>query len=273
MNRWLSTVAILTLVAVPLSADITVTYTMSGSGGGMAMAGAMDSRMVLRIKGSRARADVEMGGNTVASISDLPAKQIILLRANEKTAQTFGPGDRPASAGAAPASTDGDAAAVKPTGQSREIDGVRCDEYVVKIAMDMSEMTGGGGVPPEAAEMMKGVRMVLNGSLWIARAGPGTADYLAFQKAAAAANMTAILTGAMPGARSMGIDRLTAAFSSAPGLPYLTETTITIEGSGQMADMMKNMGAMKMTSRLTALSQDPIPDDLFQVPADYRVVK
>jgi hypothetical protein len=48
---------------------------------------------------------------------------------------------------------------------------------------------------------------------------------------------------------------------------------MNIEGTGQMADMMKQMGSMKITTRVTAISTDALPDDLFTVPAGYTMVK
>jgi hypothetical protein len=63
------------------------------------------------------------------------------------------------------------------------------------------------------------------------------------------------------------------AFSNAGGLPYLTEMNMTIEGGGDLAPMMKQFGDMKLTSRVTEVSTAPLPDDLFVVPAGYKVIK
>jgi len=48
---------------------------------------------------------------------------------------------------------------------------------------------------------------------------------------------------------------------------------MTFEGTGQLVQVMKGMGPMKITQRVTAVSTDPLPDDLFAVPAGYEVVK
>jgi len=37
--------------------------------------------------------------------------------------------------------------------------------------------------------------------------------------------------------------------------------------------MMKQMGPMKITTRVTSVKTDPIPDDQFQVPPGYREIK
>jgi hypothetical protein len=48
---------------------------------------------------------------------------------------------------------------------------------------------------------------------------------------------------------------------------------MTIEGTGQMAEMMKQMGAMKITQKVSSITTDAIADDMFKVPAGYTIVK
>jgi hypothetical protein len=40
-----------------------------------------------------------------------------------------------------------------------------------------------------------------------------------------------------------------------------------------MADMMRQMGAMKITTRTTSVKTDAVSDDLFKVPEGYTVTK
>jgi hypothetical protein len=49
--------------------------------------------------------------------------------------------------------------------------------------------------------------------------------------------------------------------------------TMTIQGTGQMADMMQQAGPMHITSKVKSISTDAIPDDAFKVPQGYTVVK
>jgi hypothetical protein len=77
----------------------------------------------------------------------------------------------------------------------------------------------------------------------------------------------------MKAGQSGGMDKLMAAAASAPGLPYLTEITMTMEGSGPMVEAMKNMGPMKMVQKVTSVSTDTLSDDLFKVPDGYTVEK
>ena len=120
--------------------------------------------------------------------------------------------------------------------------------------------------------MMQGVTMVMAGSMWVAKEAPGAAEYVAFQKAAASGELAAAALGAS-GMSVPGMEKLTKAMSSINGLAYLTEMTINIEGTGQVADMMKQMGPMKITTRVNSIKSDPLSDDLFKVPEGYTVIK
>jgi hypothetical protein len=274
MTRWVVTVLTIALCSVSLYADVTVTSTVSvqGTGGPVAL-GNMQPRMVMRIKGSKARADIDLNGQTMSSITDVAGKQIILLRADQKTAQVMTPANAGAAAGMPPMRLPKVDATSKRTGQSRTIDGVPCEEYAISMKVNMAEMSGSPQMPPEAAAMLKDVRMIMTGSMWVAKSGPGVAEYASFQKAAAAANLAGFVGGAIPGLGASGLDRMMTAVSGTEGIPYLTEMNMTVEGSGQMVEMMKQLGNMKMTNKVTAVSTDPIADDLFAVPADYKVIK
>jgi molybdopterin-biosynthesis enzyme MoeA-like protein len=160
---------------------------------------------------------------------------------------------------------------VTPTGKSQVLDGIKCDEFTFTTKMNMGEVSG-RQLPPEARQMMQGVMMVMNGSMWVAKDVPGGAEYLAFQKASAPGALgEAAMTAA--GVSVPGMEKLMKAMLSVQGLPYLTEMTINIEGTGQIADMMKQMGAMKVTTRVSSIKTDALSDDLFKVPEGYSVIK
>lgn len=287
MKRWSAT---LLVVAVCLGtagvahADITIVQKTTAEGG---MASAAASQMqggmptptiTTRIKGVKGRMDIDMGSSNIpanmSTITDADAKQVILLDHNQKTARV--------SSGAPPAGTpvpsvqfDG---AVKPTGQSQTIDGMKCDEYEFTTTMSLSDM-GGPQVPPEAAAAMQGISMVMKGSMWVAKDAPGAAEYAAYQKAMASGD----LAGAAMGATGMnlpGMDKMAKAMSSVQGMPVLSEVTMSIEAgpnaseqARQMASMISGMGAMKVTTKVLSVKTDTIADDVFKVPAGYQTVK
>jgi Domain of unknown function (DUF4412) len=269
MKRWLITVLVFALCSSVVRADVTVVSTTTIEGGMAAMGGAnMTPTMTSRVKGMKMRMDMEMGPNiNLSSITDLTAKQVILLRHDEKTATivtTAAPAEKP------PVNATLNAT-VTPTGKTQVIDGIKCDEYAFTTSMNMGDLTG-PQMPPEAAAMMKDLKVNMVGSLWVAKEVPGAAEYIAFTKAASTSDMAAAAAGAA-GLNIPGLDKMMKAMSNVDGMAYLTEMNMTIEGTGQMADMMKQMGAMKITTRVTSVKSDPVADDQFQIPAGYTTVK
>ena len=275
MKRWLATVLVFGLSSAAVRADITFVQTTTMEGGAAAMAPAgtnLSTTITTRVKGLKSRTDMEVPPAVNSStIVDIAAKQMIMLQHDKKTVQTF---DGSEAGPAAPpvATLSLDATTPVATGKSQEIDGVKCDEYTFTTTMNLAEVTG-GQMPPEAAEMMKGLTMVLKGSMWVAKTAPGVADFVAYQKALAKADLTTA-TLKMTGVSLPGLDKMMKAMTSVDGLPYLAVIDMTLVGSGQMADMMRQMmGGMKITSKLTSLSAEAIGDEAFKVPEGYTVVK
>ena len=275
MRRYLTTLAVLAVCTAAVRADVTIVQSTTVEGGMAAMGGAaMSPKLTTRVKGMKSRTDIDGTPVQISTLTDLTAKEVLILRPDQKTA-TYVTSPPPAGTGnpapAAPTKMPSVEASVKPTGKSQMIDGVKCEEYAFTASMSMAEM-GGAQVPPEAAAMMKDVKMNMTGSMWVARDVPGAAEYVAFQKAAAASDMAAAVAGAA-GGNMPGMDKMMKAMSDLNGMAYLSEMTMTVEGTGPMADMMKQMGAMKITTRTTSVNTDAIADDVFTVPADYKVIK
>jgi hypothetical protein len=272
IKRWALTVGLAVVCAARLGADVTIRTTTSIEGGMAAMGGGgtVTPTVVTRIKGDKARTDVDAGPNSVVTLVDLATGRAMLLLPKQKTAQVLDP----AAAGALPPDMPMPKVdtSLKATGQTRTIAGATCAEYAVTMKMDMSTMAGAGKMPPEAAAALKDLRVNMSGSVWVANEGPGAAEYARYQAGAAKLALGALSAG---GTRSMpsGMEQLITGFKDAPGIPYLTELTMAIEGSGKMAEMMKGMGAMKIISRVTSVTTEGLEDALFDVPADYKLVK
>jgi hypothetical protein len=229
-----------------------------------AMAGqAMSPKTTSRIKGKKARNDIDAQMVQVSTIADLETNQVIVLRPDQKTAQVITPANAGTAAKNVASGMPATDASVKPTGKSQVIDGIKCDEYSFAMSMNMGEMNPGGQMPPEAIEAMKGVKMNMTGSLWVAKEVPGAGEYLAFQKAAASTELGSILSGAS-GMHMPGMDKMMKAMGGLNGMAYMTEMTMTIEGTGQIAEMMQQMGPMKITSKVTSITTDTLSDDLFK---------
>ena len=284
MKRWLSTLAVFAVCSAAVRADVTIVQTMTVEGGMVAMTGQnIAPKTTTRIKGLKSRTDIEVGNTaSMSTIADLVAKQIIILRHDQKTAQIVaaaaaGTGTGTTSTSTSTSTSTATTATVKmdasvtPTGKSQVIDGFKCDEFMFTTTMNMSEM-GGPNVPPEAAAMLKDLSMVMKGSMWVTKDAPGGAEYLAYTKALATADLAAAAAG-VSGVNMPGMDKMMKAMASVNGLAYLTEMTMKIEGTGQMAEMMRQMGDMKLTTRTNSVSGTPISDDVMKVPESYTIVK
>lgn len=282
MKRCLVTLAVFVLCMAPLRADLTFTQTMTMEGG--AMAAMMAGKPVVittRLKGMKARSDMEVMDTKITTLTDLTSKEITVLNHKDKTAQSIS-AVKPPDVELPKMTVD---ISFKPTGESKPIDGVQCFEHAFKMSFAFADMMPqpapkasqkeGAETASKAAEMMKDMKMMMDGSVWIAKSGPGASEYMAFQKAALEGNLTELLAGMMGGQQIRGgMDKLMKAITEAPGLPYLTEISMAIEGTGPMADMMKQqMTGMKLIQKMSSISTDPLADDVFTVPAGYTVKK
>jgi hypothetical protein len=95
-------------------------------------------------------------------------------------------------------------------------------------------------------------------------------------------NKLALASGLLPAVSGLvemkpgqwgGLDTLMAASASAPGLPYLTEVTLTFEGSSQIGRCLEADGSMKMIQKVVSLSTDAVSDDLFQSAGSYTIMR
>lgn len=266
------------LCSVGLAAtDVTVTITTSIEGGlaaGPSNAG-MTPKVVTKISGAKSRTDVDTGDQALTTIIDTESNQMYVLRPADKTALQLQV-DGGAAGQAAGAAVEAD---VKPTGRTRDIEGVQCSEFAVTMKMNMATMAAGAGssLPPEATAMLKDVFLRIEGSSWVAKDAPGATEYATFQKAASRAAMAALSRVSASGGASSplpgGMERLFTGFPEAAGIPYLTELTTAVEGTGQFVALLQGMAQMKITSKVTSLSNEPVGADAFAVPEGYTLVK
>jgi hypothetical protein len=264
MRTWLVTVAVLACCIVPLRADIRITQSRTVEGRAAVLTpDAGLPRVTMRIKGMKARTDVETYGHTVTAITDVETQQVMMLRTGSNIAQVTTTTPESVAAGG-PWQTPHIDVSLRLTGKSRMINGVSCDEHSFTMRMDMASVPN-PHIPPEA---MKGVSMRMRGSIWIGRPVPGAAEWIAFNKAALSSKLLSAVTGV---ASEPWMDKLHEV-SAAAGIPYLTEMTMRYEGSGPMMDVVEGMGDTKIIQKVT-LSTAPIPADLFELPAGYTLQK
>ena len=128
---------------------------------------------------------------------------------------------------------------VKPNGQTKQVAGKTASGYDMDISVPAS--LGGAG----------GMKMVvkMTGPAWIVKGAPGTADYVAFYRAAAQKGFIFSDPRAAKGnpGQAKAMARMYEQFADIGGIPYETTMDIKPTGEGPMAGMMAKMGSMSMT--------------------------
>jgi hypothetical protein len=246
MKRLCLALIVLAIAAAPACADVTVTMTMSINVGPIATT----SQVASLLKGAKVRSDAKLAGQDVSILFDSASKQVLMLNHVTKEVTVFDP--QQAMAGMT--MTFGEVkASVKPSGQTKEILGRVCQGFTVDLVMPMT-MNG------------ETLTMKMTGPVWLAKEGPGVAEYKSAQKVLADAGHSMLPFGQGPQAKAMAE---VAKVLEDAGIAMEQEINVTVEGTGQVAQMMAQMGNMTIKWTVTAISTDPIPDDKFVVPAGY----
>jgi hypothetical protein len=246
MKRPWFALIVLAISAAPAFADVSVTMNMSMKAGPMAMSG----QATTLLKGTKVRSDAKVAGQDMSILFDPVTKQMLMLNHVTREVTVYDP--QQALAGAA--ITFGEArASVKPLGQTKEILGHTCQGFTVELAIPM---TMGGET----------LTMKATGPVWMAKDGPGVAEYKSAQKVLAEAGLSISPFGQGPSVK--GMLEVGKALADA-GMPLEQDIHMTMEGTGQMAQMMGQMGDMTMKMTVTSISTDPIADEKFVVPAGY----
>ncbi len=246
MKRPLFVLAALVVSAAAASADVTVTMTISGAAAQAAISGTTTTWA----KGTKMRVDTEVSGQSLTILSDSATKQQWKIDHNTKQIE---PLDVNTAMAALPVSFGDVKAAVTPNGQTRVILGRQCQGYAVEVTMPMT-LAG------------ETIVMKMSGPAWIAKDGVGVAELLAAQKALSALGMSTSPLAQGPQAKGLAeVNKLL----GAAGVVMEQENQMKMEGTGQMAQIMSQMGSMTFTTRVTAITTDPIPDSKFALPEGY----
>ena len=247
MKRLLFVLAVLVLSASAAFADVTVVVSVAINAAQMSQDGTMTSYT----KGTKFRVDTNMANQNVTLLSDAAAKQQWMINHGTKEIEPFDPqkmmANMPISVGDAKAS-------VKPNGQTKEILGRTCQGYLVEVTMPM---TVGGET----------VTLRIAGPAWVAKEGVGVAEFKAAQKAFNDIGMNTSMLAQGPQGKALA--ELYKALNDA-GVVMEQENQVTMEGTGQMAQMLAQAGQMTMTMKVTSLSTDAIPDAKFALPEGYK---
>jgi hypothetical protein len=235
------------LAAAPAFADVTVTIAVTMNGGPVAV----NSTAVTSIKGLKSRTDSTVMNQDTSMFVDVEAKQQLMVN---HQAREIAPFDVRVMLASAPVTLGEATVSFKPNGQTKEVLGRTCSGYAMESIVPM---TVGGET----------LTMTVSGTAWVAGGGPGVEEFQAYSRAAAAAGLlTSPVSASNPQAGAFA--EMQKALAAA-GIPYEQEFKISVSGSGDVARMMSQMGAMTMSMKVTAISTDPIPDAKFVLPEGY----
>jgi hypothetical protein len=230
----------------PASADLGMTMTMSMNAGGMAINGQMETR----IKAMKMRSDVKMMQQDMSVFFDAASKELWMVN---HTTREITKTDPAALAGSLPIAFGEAAVSMKPTGQTKELLGRTCQGYAIDMTVPMTV-----GAETIVTKM--------SGTVWIADKGPGVEEYRALTKAASESGFSTAFMA--QGLATKGMVEMQKAMAEA-GIPLSQEFQMTMEGTGQAAAALAQTGNMTLVTTVTALTTDPIADEVFALPAGY----
>jgi hypothetical protein len=237
---------LLVSAASPEAADLGMNMTMSMNAGGMAVNATMETR----VRAQKMRSDIKMMQQDMSIFFDAAAGQVFTV--NHATKEIMS-ADASALAGNFPVAFGEAVVSMKPNGQTKELLGRTCQGYEVEMTVPMS-------VGQET------ITMRMSGTLWITDKGPGVEEYRAVNKAAADSGFSTSFMAQGPTMK--GMVEMQKAMANA-GIPLAQEFQMTLEGTGQAAAVMAQFGNMTMATTVTALSTEPIADEVFALPAGY----
>jgi hypothetical protein len=185
-------------------------------------------------KGLKLRTDSTSNGLSMTTIIDLSKGRMIMLWHHSKTANVFEP--KQLSEYFWKDNVPPVKPSITPTTHSRQIAGWTCIVHDVKASYSVAKLDM---LPPT---------MVTQGTMCLVKNGPGQADYTAFYQGAGKS---------VP-------------FDPSLGVPFASEMTISFKGDEPTSGVME-WGTY--TTEVSSVSTAPIPDSMFEIPADYRVTK
>ena len=248
MKPVLAVVAFVVLIftAAPSGADVTVTMTMSTKTAAMTT----EMSSVIYLKGMKSRVDVKGMAQDMSILVDAAAKLQLMVNHVTKQVQSLDP---KAARANTPTKAGEPSVSFEPLNQTKDVLGHTCTGYMMRVSLPMK-------VGEET------FTITTSGPVWMTKDGRDVAEWMAFDKAVAAAGFT--MSSFTQGLESQATAE-TQTVMAEKGVPLEREMQMKIEGSGPMAQKMAQKTNMTMTMKVTAISTDPISDDMFAVPAGY----
>ena len=261
MTHLLATTLLAAVIAAPAYADVTLKQKVNGKGMGMAAA----TTGATFIKGHKMRSDVQLGDKVQTTIFDLDAQKMYVFDSKKKEADVW---DMAAFAAELSKSVDTQSMKVslKPNGQSKMIAGASAAGYDLEITVPAS-MAGSKDM-----SMM----VTLSGPSWIVKNAPGTADYMAFYRAAAEQGWVFSDPRAAKGApgQARAMTEMYRQLADTGGIAYETIMQIKMSANGggnPLGGLLARMGNMTAETTLESVETGMLADSLFSPPADYKL--
>ena len=209
------------------------------------------------IKGIRMRLEQVQGDRSSVTLYDLPGGTMAELDYKKKRAQIRDIATRHAQLEKEfpheQVTVD-----VAPTGATKTLAGLPCEEYAFAIKVPLTK-------DRETA-------LSLIGAAWIAKSAPGADDYRTFVQAAIESQL--VIGFASDDALALAVTRaqteMYRALGTAPGIPYLIETAMKVDGKGMFAGMLNKVASVKRTSTVTNVAVEPLADAAFAIPDDWK---
>lgn len=259
MTRTMLSVVLAFVIWAPARADVTINAT--GTGTGLGMSGSTTSSTY--IKGLKMRIDSVLGKKSSTTIFDVENQKMYVLDSRRMEADVW---DMAAFSQELSKSVtvEGMRTSVKPNGQTKPFAGQNADGYDMEIVVPAT-IGGADGMP---------LTMVLSGVTWIVKGAPGTADYAAFYRGAAEKGWIFSDPRAAKGSpgQARAMAEMYAELAKLGGVPYETQLDITAQGEGVMGGLLARIGGLSMTATTDSVKTEPLADDLFQPPADYKLI-
>lgn len=238
-------------------ADVTIVAQMKGN-----MMGAKASgETITYIKGHKMRTDQTAGSDKTTTIMDVDGGRLIAINHRKKEAEVWNMAELGASLQKTGVDVSAADVAITPSSETKEIAGFTATRHDVSVSVDASM--------PDAPIKMT---MNINGPAWLSKEAPGVDDYAAFYTAAFEKGFffgDPRAARAQPG-NARGMMRLYRQMAG-EGIPLESTQTMKMSGSGPMAGLLSRMGSGEMSTTVTKISDEPIDDALFEIPAGYKV--
>ena len=242
--------------ATTASADVKMVAQMTGKMMGRSPSG----ETVTYIKGSKMRTDQTMGGSQLSTIMDVAAGELISINHKNKEAEIWNVADLQKTMQSAGVAASGVDVNITPNGETKEVAGYKAVGHDLSVSVK--------------SQMAEGMAMTvtISGPAFLSTDAPGAKDYASFYMAAADKGFffgDPRAAKAQPG-NAKGMMALYRSMAE-KGVPLDSKQIIKLSGDGPMAGLFAKMGGGEINSTVTSISADPLADDIFTVPAGYKI--